>query len=78
MTCSDPWSDVRDQPRGRRPVDALAGELHTCALLHDGTVKCWGYNHDGQLGLGNTPDQGDDDGEMGDALPTVKLYSASW
>ena len=29
------------------------GEKHTCAILNDGSLKCWGYNHKGQLGLGN-------------------------
>lgn len=35
-------------------VEVRAGEDHTCALIADGTVQCWGGNGYGQLGDGGT------------------------
>ena len=51
----------------------IAGFIHTCALLDDGNVKCWGPNHFGQLGYGDVSFRGDGPGEMGDNLPTIDL-----
>jgi hypothetical protein len=53
-------------PGAHQPVDLAghtakaisAGGLHTCAILDDGTVRCWGFGVNGQLGYGDTNDIG--------------------
>lgn len=60
---------------GRTATAVVAGNDHTCALLDDATVKCWGGNASGQLGLGDSTRRGDNAGEMGDALMPVNLGS---
>ncbi len=58
---------------GMKASAIAVGASHTCALLTGGTVKCWGDNGLGQLGLGDTYDRGDEPGEMGNALSVVNL-----
>ena len=64
-----------DLGSGRSAKFIAAGVDHTCALLDNGGVKCWGYNNNGQLGYGDTQSRGDGADEMGDSLPTVDLGS---
>jgi len=40
------------------------GEIHTCAIVEGGAVRCWGGGPDGQLARGNTGSIGDGPGEM--------------
>ncbi|MFM8506970.1 MAG: RCC1 domain-containing protein, partial [Actinomycetota bacterium] len=58
---------------GRTAKAIATGAVHSCALLDNDSVKCWGANDDGQLGLGDTDARGDAAGEMGDALHAVSL-----
>ena len=71
---SDPSnSSVVDLGHGLFAIQISAGFYHTCALLQDNTVKCFGNNGDGQLGQGHTRNLGDEPGEMGDDLPPIDL-----
>lgn len=60
---------------GRTAKRLVSGSGHNCAILDNNSVKCWGLNTAGQLGLGDTDDRGNNAGEMGDSLPTVNLGS---
>ena len=57
QTPADVGTLLLDAPA--RTVDG--GLAHTCALLADDTVQCWGFGGNGQLGYGNTDSIGDDE-----------------
>jgi alpha-tubulin suppressor-like RCC1 family protein len=70
-------------PNNMKPVDlgtnhhavaVAAGGYHTCAVLEDGTVKCWGAGAGGKLGYEDTMNRGVAPGDMGDRLPAVRLW----
>ncbi len=58
---------------GRTVKQVIAAVWTTCAVLDNDTAKCWGWNGNGWLGLGDKNDRGDAPGEMGDALPAIDL-----
>jgi alpha-tubulin suppressor-like RCC1 family protein/uncharacterized ParB-like nuclease family protein len=69
--------DIINLGSDRRVISISSGQFHNCALLDDSTVKCWGSNGLGQLGLGDTNHRGDSTNEMGDNLSTVNLLAPS-
>ncbi len=60
-----------DLGTGRTAVAISAGSFHTCAVLDDGTVRCWGFGGDGRLGYGNTNSIGAS--QTPGSLPPVNL-----
>ncbi len=56
-----------------KPVDVKVGQYFACALYDEGSVKCWGNNGNGQLGLGSTATIGDSGVEVGSANNFVNL-----
>ncbi len=42
---------------GTYPAKIVSGQYHNCALISDGTLKCWGRNNVGQLGDGTFIDK---------------------
>eukprot|EP01083_Nonionella_stella_P008138 23488_1 len=57
------------------PKQIVAGGSHTCALSQNNTVKCFGFNGNGELGLGDFQNRGLEANQMGDALNTIDLGS---
>ena len=65
--------DPVDLGTGRTATALSAGGDHTCALLDDSSLKCWGFNLSGQVGQGHTDNVGSGPNQMGDDLDPVDL-----
>jgi alpha-tubulin suppressor-like RCC1 family protein len=69
---------------GKTATAIAAGGYFTCAILNDGTLKCWGYNASGQLGQDSTTTLGDNSNEManltainlGDGRTAKRVYAS--
>ena len=55
--CSIHNTSAVDLGTGRTAVSVSAGQYHTCAVLDNGSLKCWGQNTHGQLGIGSSTNQ---------------------
>ena len=53
-----PPSTPIDLGTGRTAVAASSGFHHACAILDNGDLKCWGWDHYGQVGDGGTTSSG--------------------
>ncbi len=58
-------------PLGATAMGLAVGSSHTCALLNNGSVRCWGFGGSGRLGYANTDSIGDN--ELPSSITTVSL-----
>lgn len=54
-------------PPGSHPIKISAGTFHTCVLLSDHSLMCWGRNDQGELGIGSA---------SGSGIPSAQLVIA--
>ena len=73
---NEPPDSVSAVDLGGRTATAIdAGNAHTCALLDDRSVRCWGSGLNGELGLGTTSSGGAE--QPPGTLPSVDLGSGA-
>ena len=54
-------ANMGDIELGGPIVHLSMGAAHSCAILENGEVRCWGLGNGGRLGYGNTDNIGDDE-----------------
>lgn len=73
-----PAPELVAQGRPLVAVKAIAtGLRHTCAILSDSTLWCWGSNASGQLGLGDLQN-GSPEPRLVSSLPLVRSVATGW
>lgn len=65
-------SDLPAVNLGQTVKDIAIGNYHTCAILNDNSLKCWGMNWNGKLGYNDNVSRGANAGDMA-ALPAIHL-----
>lgn len=74
----DPFLNSLGEIRGLSDAQEIAaGITHTCALLADSTVSCWGYGQHGALGIGRSV-QSIRTPTAVPGLSNIKTVKASW
>lgn len=58
---NEPPANAGDVPVGGAVIAQSTGIGHTCAILANGAIRCWGNGFSGQLGYGNTTSIGDNE-----------------
>ena len=67
-----PYVDLGSSLANKTVTGMCISQYHTCAIVNNGMLKCWGSN-EGALGLEDNVARGSSPGQMGDALPFVNL-----
>ncbi|KAL6052473.1 RCC1 repeat-containing protein [Balamuthia mandrillaris] len=61
---------------GRYATKLFAGSYHTCALMDDGSSRCWGIGTNGQLGYGGFDNIDDSPGHEASSLGPIQFQEA--
>ena len=74
---STKWKDVPTQTNslGDDAISVTIGEQHTCALLENGIVKCWGRNNNGQVGVSGGDQKSPQTVPLGSGRTATSVYA---